>query len=76
MHSYNTNNTTFLFNGDGSGNVLISQLESLPGNKKKKLGQVEVPVEDVLDFVANLVRNAKIAELEQADAKDVLGLVR
>ena len=73
MHSFEAKKNTFQYNVDGSGDVTIVRHCR---DYMENCEEFEVPIEDVLDFVANLVRNAKIAEREQADAKDVLGLVR
>ncbi len=52
------------------GNVLICKSER-PGVTQ----EMEVPVEDLLEFVSLLVRNERIAALEQATAEKILGVL-
>jgi len=56
--------TSFIYNGDGSGDV-----ELVSGEKR-----LSVPVEDLLSFVGELVRSQRIRELEDASAEELLGL--
>jgi hypothetical protein len=41
---------------------------------KKTKQEMEVPCEDILDFVANFVRNQRIDKLEQMETKDILNI--
>lgn len=38
-------------------------------------GEAVVPMEDILQLVSDMVRQQRIAELEAADPKQILGLV-
>ena len=64
MHTFKSNRTTFIFNGDYSGEVKILDEEN----------QVTVDSEDLVAFVAQMKRSKKISELEQTDDSELLGL--
>lgn len=66
MHTFDGSKTRFHFNSDMSGDCEIIEKES--GRSMK------VPCEDILDFVANYVRNEKIGKLEQINTNDILGI--
>lgn len=66
MRTFNVKKTTIHYNSDMSGNCIIFNNETEQ--------EVEVPCEDILDFVANYVRSQKIGKLEQIDSKKILGL--
>ena len=64
MYTFETKKTTIHYNSDMSGNCHIINSET---------GEVvEVPCEDILDFVASYVRMQKIGKLEQMDTKELL----
>lgn len=70
MHSFTcSKGFTFLHNSDFSGNVEIVRK---PGAEPVK--SFYVPASSLLEFVANYVMNEKIAELESATAKEILGI--
>ena len=66
MHTFNGKKTIIHYNSDMSGDCIIFNKETEQ--------EVEVPCEDILDFVANYVRSQKIGKLEQMETKDILGL--
>ena len=66
MRTFNGKKTTIHYNSDMSGNCIIFNKETEQ--------EVEVPCEDILDFVADYVRSQKIGKLEQIDSKKILGL--
>lgn len=66
MHTFDGNKIRIHYNSDMSGDCIIFNKED---------GQeIRVPCEDILDFVANYVRNQKISKLEQMETKDVFGI--
>lgn len=67
MHSFNGNKTTVHYNSDMSGDCVIFNKETEQ--------EVEVPCEDILEFIADYVRSQKIGKLEQMDSKKILGLI-
>ena len=66
MRTFNGKKTTIHYNSDMSGNCIIFNKETEQ--------EIEVPCEDILDFVADYVRSQKIGKLEQIDSKKILGL--
>lgn len=65
MHTLNApKGTRFHYNSDLSGNVIVMTPE----------GEFHVPGDDLLAFVADYVREERIARLEQASAAELLGL--
>jgi len=65
MHSYNSDKTSFHFNNDFSGDIIIIDKET---NK-----EVSVNAEDILKLVAyEYILPKKISELEQLDYKNIL----
>ena len=66
MHTFDGKQVRIHYNSDMSGDCFIVN---------KETGQrVDVSCEDILDFVANYVRNRKIEILEQMGTDDVLGI--
>jgi hypothetical protein len=57
--------TTFHYNSDLSGDVKISRRDG---------GELDVPGEALIEFIANYVRNERIGQLEQEDPRVILGL--
>jgi len=79
MHSHSTKNKTiFHFNSDGSGDVsiVVPKEGATDGYDKNSFDEIQVPFEDVIEFMAHFVRYEKINELEEMDDKDVLGIPR
>lgn len=64
--------TTFHFNADMSGDVLMRRLSLTDSGVERR--ELEVPANDLLRFVAEFVRREKIAALERAPWWEVLGL--
>ena len=64
MHTRRHGDTTFNFNSDLSGYVSIA----IDGR------MIEVPGDDLLEFVAEWVANEKRQALQDLDAREVLGL--
>lgn len=62
--TYSVGITTFIFNSDFSGDVVIRD-----GDR-----ELNVPVTDLVGFVAEYVRRTKISQLEDASDADVLGI--
>jgi hypothetical protein len=62
-HTTNHGGTRFIHNGDYSGEVEIQHSDQ---------EAVWVPFSDLLQFVADYVRQEKIAKLEQASGREVL----
>lgn len=60
---------TFIYNGDGSGNTLITRLgwDGLPPCRS-----VHIPTACLKEFVAELIRSERISTLEQMSAEDLL----
>jgi len=56
-------------NGDFSGDVAINVVENYP---KKETYSLIVPMDLLLDFVAEYVRYNKIDKIEQADTEQLL----
>jgi hypothetical protein len=62
--------THFIYNGDGSGDAeIVTAVEGL-----RPPGRVQVPVDDLVAFVGELVRQRRMAELEDATPAALLGL--
>lgn len=66
MHTFKGNKTTIHYNSDMSGECIIYNKETEQ--------EVKVSCEDILEFVANYVREQKIGNLEQMETKDILGI--
>lgn len=66
MHTQNIGNTTFTHNSDLSGPVRIHTAD----------GELLVPGEHLIEFIAGWVASQRIAALELATAEEVLGFVR
>lgn len=67
MHTFKgRSGTTFHFNGGGDGQVVIPL--------KKQGGEVYVPCEDLVDFVAELVRRKRQSQLDDMSAEELFGL--
>jgi hypothetical protein len=64
MHTHRTSNTTFIYNSDLSGDVVIRRGED----------ETQVPGTDLLAFLAHYVRTEKTSAVEQASDREILGL--
>lgn len=67
MHTFKGKSCSIFHNSDLSGNVKI--VTGVYGENS-----LEVLGEDLLDFVANFVRDKRISDLEQASTDDILGI--
>ena len=65
MHTTNIRNTRYLHNGDHSGDVTI---------RDENGRHIIIPVQDLLDYAAQVVISKRIATLEQATYKEVFGI--
>jgi len=65
MHTSMFGNTRFTHSSDFSGDVKIIT---------KECAKIEVPFDDLKQFIASYVRGAAIARLEQADADTILNV--
>lgn len=66
MHTFTGNKILIHYNSDMSGDCFILD--------KKTKQKMEIPCEDILDFVADFIRNQRIDKLEQMETKDILGI--
>ena len=64
MITFECENSIFHYNSDMSGKVIIISV----GN------EIEINGKDILDFVANYVRDRKISMLESEDTNKILGI--
>jgi len=68
MHTFKgSQRTVFHYNSDMSGNVTV--IDKNDTNK-----EFEIPALDILEFVAEFVRNQHIAKFEQMDVHELLNL--
>jgi hypothetical protein len=65
MHTFEGKTCRIHFNSDGSGNALIDTGAG---------PEIEVLCSDLMHFVAEQVRARRIYQLEQASARDLVGL--
>jgi len=69
MHSFESHNVNFNFNGDFSGDLSIrihaGTVDSVC---------LEIPCEAVLELVAYYVMGERISKLEQEDYREILGI--
>ena len=71
IHSfYASQGTVFFHNGDFSGEVIVR----VPESKNEDQQEVEVPFEDLKEFVAKYICSEKISKLEDAEPDEILGL--
>lgn len=66
MHTFTGRKSLFQANSDLSGDCYIVETETGRG--------IDVPCDDILDFVAEYIRSRRIGEIEQMSTKDILGL--
>ena len=64
MHTFNGNSCRIHYNSDMSGEVCIS------GKESDK--EITVDAQDILDCVANYVRNKRIARIERMETETIL----
>ena len=74
------NGLIFLHHGDYSGDVIV-RVPKTPERENEAIEidgyvSVEIPAQDLIDFVADYVRREKIRQLEQSRASEVLGLYK
>ena len=66
MHSFTAQNgTVFNFNSDLSGNVIVSMDNQY---------RVEVPGDDLLEFVAEVVKDRRISDLDDSLPHEIFGI--
>jgi len=71
MHTfYATKGTVFFHNGNFSGDVIVR----VPKSENEDQQEVEVPFEDLKEFVATFVCSEKIRKLEDAKPDELFGL--
>lgn len=66
MHTFNGNKTRIHFNSDFSGDCEIVEKETSKS--------VNVPCDEIIEFVAHYVRTQKIDRIWKMSDKDVLGI--
>lgn len=66
MHTFEGKNCRFFYNSDMSGEIYIRDK-----NSDKEL---KVESHDILDFVANYIRNQKISKLEDMTTKEIFNI--
>jgi len=71
MHSLSTKNVRFHFNGDFSGNVLITVSKDKVEPADDGHLFVEVPFQDLKEFVMEHLRDKFIGQLEMMSAEEV-----
>lgn len=69
MHRLEAYGVEFHYSGDGSGEVILRRADQAGG-------VLSVPASALVAFVGELVRGQKIRELEEAGARELLGLKR
>ena len=74
MHSYKTPNMTFFYNSDYSGDVLIDSHTFDYGIVDERNSKFKIPMCELLDFVAGMMRQKRISDLEQTNTKELLQL--
>ena len=78
MHSETCRGIRFHFNPDLSDEVLIvvtkDDVESSVPGAEKNIRLVHVDGAALLEFIANRIRDAKVADVEQAQLNEVLGV--
>lgn len=62
----------FLHNGDYSGDVTICN-SLIPAGQPAL--RIQIPFDELLQFVADFVRQKEITRLEQESALDILGII-
>lgn len=74
MHTLNYGDHGFHFNSDLSGNLTITKPIKIDDGKFNTTEIVSLPLIEVIEFVAELMRRNKIAEIEQMEAHEILGV--
>ena len=64
MHTFNGKSCTIFHNGDMSGNLIIA----------KDNVEIKIDSQDILDLVAEYIRQEKISKLEQMETNELLNL--
>lgn len=75
MHTTFINDTVFIHNGDYSGDVSIRYKEKKDqGSYEINDQAIEIPITDLIDFVAEIQRNRLISKIEQMSSNELLNL--
>jgi hypothetical protein len=64
MHTTEINQTVFIHHGGFEGDVEIRHDEQV----------MTIPIDDLKEFIARMVRAARVEKLEDASADEILGL--
>jgi hypothetical protein len=64
MHTTEINDTTFIHHGSYEGDVIL----------RRQNEELLVPFDDLKEFIARYVADARISRLENASADEVLGI--
>lgn len=70
MHSFHGDKITIHHHGDGKGEIIIN--DNNPDDKARV--EIRATAEDLIEFVAQMVLNQKLDKLENASAREILGL--
>ena len=74
MHNYKTKTLSFNYNPDRSGDVIIyGTTVDISWNGHGSEPRVNVPLYELVEFVTELLRHEKIAELESMTTKELIG---
>lgn len=69
MQTTETNNRIFVHHGDYSGDIDVYSKYD-PQNK-----QASIPMQDILEFVAEYIRSTRISILEQMQPEEIIATV-
>jgi hypothetical protein len=72
MITFQKDNYLVHYNSDGSGDAIFI-IQKSPGSRDVDL-EIKLPCEVIIGFVAELVRNERVAEFESLGARQLLGL--
>ena len=64
MHTFNGKSCTIFHNGDMSGKLIITKDDI----------EIKIDSQDILDLVAEYIRQEKISKLEQMETNELLNL--
>ncbi len=74
MHSFQGSlGTSFAYNSDLSGDVLITGVETT-AIRRVKQSVLTIPGYDLLEFVAEFIREQKIEKIEQMTVNELIGI--
>ena len=71
-YTFEANDTAFSYNPDGSGMVRIYSPKEEAFAAPRRV--IEVPTQDILEFVAELIRRKRISKLENMSWLDIIDL--